>query len=170
MKRKKKTSAWPKVSRPYRERIAQEELSSPRHSERCTICKSPARAEIEEKFCNWVPQSQIARESKLGGRLMVYRHAVACGLFEKRDKNLKASLAHFIERGFRAKVTGASFVAAVVAYSKIDDRGRTVERMTTESDDGPRAAFGRMTRGELRTYAETGTLPDWFPNSVSSRT
>jgi hypothetical protein len=169
VKRKKKTSAGPKVSRPCRERKAQGEVNSPRHSKRCTICKSPARAEIEEKFCSWVPQSQIAREYKLG-RLIVYRHAVACGLFEKRDKNLKASLAHFIERGFQAKVTGASFVAAVVAYSKIDDRGRTVERITTESDDGPRAAFGRMTRGELRTYAETGTLPDWFPNSVSSRT
>jgi hypothetical protein len=135
-----------------------------RHSDRCTICRSPQRAEIEEQFCNWIPHTKIASDYKLG-RMIIHRHALACGLFEKRDRNLRASLAHFIERGFRARVTGPSFVAAVIAYSKIDDRGRTVERLKNESDNGLHAAFSKMTRREMRTYAVTGALPDWFPKS-----
>lgn len=134
-----------------------------RHSARCKICNSAAREEIERKFCSWVGQSQIVREHKLGSRAALHRHATALGLFERRDLNLRASLAGFIERGCRAKVTGAAFVQAVVAYSKIDNRGRTVERVMDETDNGGlRALYSRMSRGEMRNYAVTGVLPDWF--------
>jgi hypothetical protein len=133
-----------------------------RHSSRCKVCKSPARAEIERKFCSWVAQAEIVREHCLGSRAVLHRHATAVGLFDRRDQNLRASLAGFIERGSRAKVTGAAFVQAVMAYSKIDSHGRTVDRFVNETGNGLRELFGRMTRGEMRCYAETGILPDWF--------
>jgi hypothetical protein len=138
-----------------------------RHLDRCTICKSPARAEIEDKFLSWTPQSQIAREYKVG-RLQLYRHFRACGLFEERNKNVKTSLAHFIERGRRVRVTAAAYVQAHVALSKLDDQGRTIERVANGNENGLRLAFGRMTRKELREYAETGVLPNWFPKSITT--
>jgi len=133
-----------------------------RHSSRCKVCKSPERVEIERKFCSWVAQAEIVREHKLGSRAVLHRHATALGLFDRRDQNLRASLAGFIERGSRAEVTGAAFVQAVVAYSKIDSKGRTMDRFVNETGGGLRELYSRMTRGEMRVYAETGVLPEWF--------
>lgn len=133
-----------------------------RHSSRCKVCKSPQRVEIERKFCSWVVQAEIVREHRLGSRAVLHRHATAVGLFDRRDQNLRASLAGFIERGSRAKVTGAAFVQAVVAYSKIDNQGRTVNRFANETGSGLRELYASMTRGEMRAYAETGALPEWF--------
>jgi hypothetical protein len=137
-----------------------------RHSERCSICRSPARPEIEQEFCAWVPQNKIVRDHRIGGRSSLARHATALGLYEKRNSNVRLALAAFIERGSRAKVTGAAFVAAIVALSKIDERGRTVERTVNETGSNLRRLYERMTRAEMRQYAERGVLPEWFKSSL----
>lgn len=139
--------------------------TSTRHSERCSICKSLARDQIETEFCAWVPQKEIVRNHGIG-RGALHRHAAATGLYEKRDQNLKLVLSRFLERCGRVKPTAASFVSAVVAYSKLDERGRTVDRTENMTGNGIRPLYERMNRGELRAYAESGKLPEWFKASL----
>jgi hypothetical protein len=129
------------------------------HAAHCTICKSPQRREIEAEFLSWVSQAQIVRDFKLGSRQVIRRHGLAFGLFAKRDGNVRQLLGDFLERGLRVKPTGQSFVAAAVALSKLDEQGRSIERVESVNGLG---AFGKMTRGELRKYAEDGSLPSWF--------
>ena len=101
------------------------------------------------------------------GRGALHRHAAATGLYQKRDENLKLVLSRFLERCGRVKPTAASFVSAVVAYSKLDENGRTVDRSEDVTGKGLRPLYERMNRGEVRAYAETGKLPDWFEASLS---
>jgi hypothetical protein len=138
-----------------------------RHSRRCKICRSRRREEIEQAFLRWVPQSEIARSFKLGNRLSIYRHMEACGFFDQRNANIKNFLAGFIERGSSLKPTPASLIAAVVALSRLDAQGRSVERI--ENATSLDAIFSRMTLAELRAYAETGTIPAWIAGD-SNRT
>jgi len=124
------------------------------------VCAHPEREEIERAFCEWRPQTQIAREYKLGSRLAVWRHARACGLIQKRNASIRGALACFIERCWRVRPSASAFVAACVALSKIDARGRSVERI--QSVNGFDDLFHRMTRKEMLLYAERGELPAWF--------
>ena len=143
-------------------------ISLPRHQAGCTVCHHAQRATIEEKFCDWIPQTQIAREHRIS-RLALYRHVKACGeLLAKRDANLRCALARFIERGFSLRPTGATFIAAVVAYSRLDALGRTVDRK--ENVTTAQSQFARMDRAELRAYAETGDLPAWGVSDTPRRT
>jgi len=83
-----------------------------RHSRVCGICQDPRREDIELEFTEWKPIAVIARERKLS-QSALYRHFNATGLFGKRDRNLKAVLGRFIDRGYRVKVTAQSFIAEV---------------------------------------------------------
>jgi hypothetical protein len=130
------------------------------HGQACRICRSPNREAIEAAFLDWRPQTEIAREFRLGGRQVVYRHARALGLFRKRDENVRAVLGTFIERSSRVRPTAAAFIAAVSVLSKLDSEGRHVERI--EQSNGLGALFAQMTRAECLAYAETGKLPTWF--------
>jgi hypothetical protein len=137
-------------------------VSQTRHSRDCTICNSTHREEIEAQFVDWRSQSEIAREFGIT-RLAIWRHCRASHLFEKRDGNLRATLGNFIERCARVRPTGPSFVAAVVALSKLDSFGRSVDRV---EQVGVAGLFARMTLGELTAYAETGELPPWATDTA----
>lgn len=134
-----------------------------RHERDCKICAHPEREAIETAFVEWVPQPVIAREFGIP-RTSVWRHARALRLFERRDANLKTALRRFIEAGSATKPTPSSFVAAVVALSRLDDLGRDVSRIehTDSRDNGN--LFARMTNAERLRYAESGELPAWWPN------
>jgi|HubBroStandDraft_6_1064221.scaffolds.fasta_scaffold298892_2 hypothetical protein len=134
-----------------------------RHSRNCRVCRSTDREQIESDFIAWRPQSEIAKQFGLGSRLTVFRHAQALGLLQKRDANIRAAIASFIERGMRVKVTAQSFVAACSVLSKLDAEGRSVNRIETTNE--LIGAFSKMTRGELRRYAETGQLPQWLSSA-----
>lgn len=130
------------------------------HERHCKICAHPDRDTIEEDFIAWLPQAQIVRAHKivLSG---LQRHVRATGLIAKRDSNLGASLSRFIERCHKVRPTAASFVSAVVAFSKLDARGRTVDRTEDIGTGGSlEELFLKMNRGELLHYAETGQLPE----------
>lgn len=131
------------------------------HQAHCTICDHERREDIEAAFLNWQPQAKIATEFKLGSRLIVYRHARACGLIERRNSSIRNALGNFIERCGNVRPSAQSFVAACVALSRLDSEGRSVDRVETRIG-GLDALFGRMTRAEMRDYAETGNLPRWW--------
>jgi hypothetical protein len=148
--------------------VAKNKSSAPdlaRHSANCQVCRHELRQEIESEFVEWRPQSEIARNFKLGSRLTVWRHARAVGLIERRNANTALALAAFIERCARVKPNATALVSACSALARLDAEGRDVQRI--ESVVGLNSLFYKMTQGEARRYAETGQLPDWFQRELN---
>ena len=138
-----------------------------RHSRVCGICQDPRREDIELEFTEWKPIAVIARERKLS-QSALYRHFNATGLFGKRDRNLKAVLGRFIDRGYRVKVTAQSFIAAIQVYAKINAAGEWIDKTENLNEARTQELFTRMSRSEMLRYAETGELPTWFqPGNAS---
>lgn len=131
-----------------------------RHETHCKICAHPERDAIERDFVNWGSPPKIAKQYGLRHRNTVYRHAEACGLVEKRGQNIRAALGRIIERAGDVRVNAAAVVTAVATFARINSRGQLVER--TERVDLNKL-FERMTQDEMRRYAESGALPEWFP-------
>jgi hypothetical protein len=138
-------------------------VSKGRHETNCKVCNHPERQAIESEFISWKSPSQIAKVWKLRDRTTLYRHAWATGLMAKRRRNVRSALEHIIEKGTDVEVTAGAVVQAVIAYAKINSEGRLVER--SERVD-LNLLFDKMTRDELRQYAEIGKLPDWFEQTV----
>jgi hypothetical protein len=143
-------------------------ISPARHAQNCTICRHRDRVQIEQDFIAWHSQAVIAREYKLGSRLVVYRHARALGLVKKRNASVRGALCDFIERSSKVRPTAAAFVAACSVLSRLDREGRDVARVETVG--GNDDLFHRMTRKEMLEYAEHGTLPEWFTGDTPQRT
>jgi murein L,D-transpeptidase YcbB/YkuD len=101
-----------------------------------------------------------------GNRAAVYRHAHAFGLYDKRQKNIRAALEHIIEKGSEVEVTAPAVVAAIQAYAKINSRGLWIERTQTVDLN---KLFAEMTAAELEAYAQKGILPEWFEDTISSQ-
>jgi hypothetical protein len=149
--------------------MAKKQITPWRHSRDCKICNSPRRSEIERMFLQWQPQAKIAKEFALGNRQIIFRHARATGLFEKRATNIRSTLLAVIERGMdvpRMRISAAVIVQATVALSKLDSEGRSIERI--ERIDRAMAFLDdpRWTRGEMLRYAETGELPAWLKEDL----
>lgn len=149
--------------KPKKNATPEKPVSLGRHETNCKVCQHPERRAIEEDFIGWKSPSQIATDWKLRDRTTLYRHAWATGLMERRRRNVRAALESIIERASSVEVTAAAVVAAVGAYARINSEGRLVER--TERVD-LNELFQRMSREELREYAERGKLPDWFESTV----
>jgi hypothetical protein len=132
-----------------------------RHSRDCSVCEHRDRQEIEREISEWKPVTVVARERKIS-RAAMYRHVRAMGLLGRRDRNIKAALANFIERGYRVKVTASSFVAAIQAYAKINAEGEWIDKVEDIHATQNRSQLERMTRGELARYIEKNELPAWW--------
>jgi hypothetical protein len=138
-------------------------LSIGRHRRACSLCAHPQCQEIEAAFVSWRRPAAIAKEFGLADRATVYRHAHAFGLFEKRQRNVRAALEHIIEQAAEVEVTASSVVAAIQAYAKLNANGQWVERTEQVNLND---LFERMTVSELDLYAREGTLPKWFEATV----
>lgn len=140
-------------------------VSLGRHKRACSICSHAQRAEIESAFIGWRSPAAIATEYGLADRTSVYRHAHALGLFQKRQKNIRAALEKIIERAGEVDVTASAVVSAIQAYAKINAAGEWIDRTETTSIN---ELFDRMSTPELEAYAQTGTLPEWFRSTVGA--
>ncbi len=140
-------------------------VSVGRHKRTCSVCSHPKRAEIEADFTSWRSPAAIAQEYGLTDRASVYRHAHAFGLFQKRQRNLRAALERIIEKAGEVDVTASAVVAAVQAYAKINAAGQWIDRTETVSLND---LFGRMSTPELEAYAQDGSLPSWFTRTVGT--
>jgi hypothetical protein len=138
-------------------------VSLGRHEHHCTVCLHPQRLEIEEEWVGWGNTSRIAKQYHVS-RDSVYRHARALDLFSKRQRNIRKALERVIEQAESVEVNASALVAAVTAYSKINNSGQWIERVQgTNMND----LFDRMTATELDAYAQDGSLPEWFRAAVS---
>ena len=141
------------------QRNAKGTVSLGRHKRACSVCGHHQREEIETAFIGWRSPAAIASEFGLADRASVYRHAHALGLFQKRQRNVRAALERIIEKAGEVDVTASAVVAAVQAYAKINSAGEWIDRTETVSMND---LFDRMSTQELEAYAQTGALPEWF--------
>src|SRR5271170_3011117 len=130
-----------------------------RHKRTCSVCAHKQREELESAFISWRSPAAIAEEYGLSDRSSVYRHAHALGLFQKRQRNVRAALERIIEKAGEVDVTASAVVAAVQAYAKINSAGEWIDRTESVSLN---ELFDRMSTEELEAYAQSGSLPDWF--------
>ena len=140
-------------------------VSLGRHERACSVCAHQLRQEIEIAFIGWRSPATIAEEYGLSDRSSVYRHAHALGLFQKRQRNVRAALERIIEKAGEVDVTASAVVAAVQAYAKINAAGEWIDRAQTVSLN---QLFDRMSTQELEAYAQSGRLPDWFRSTVGA--
>src|SRR5271154_5732497 len=84
-----------------------------RHKRTCSVCAHKQREELESAFISWRSPAAIAEEYGLSDRSSVYRHAHALGLFQKRQKNVRAALERIIEKAGEVEATASAVVAAV---------------------------------------------------------
>jgi hypothetical protein len=140
-------------------------VNAGRHKRACSVCAHAQRDEIEGAFVSWQSPAEIAKEFGLADRASVYRHAHALGLFEKRQRNIRAALEKLIEHAGEVEVTASAVVAAVGAYARINAAGEWIDRSENVS---LRGLFDRMTTAELEEYARTGALPRWFRTTVGA--
>jgi len=136
-----------------------------RHESQCSVCSHPDRQDIERDFVQWKSPIAIATDYGLADRKTVYLHAHAFGLFQKRDRNIRAALTRIIEKAGEVEATAAAVVAAVQAYAKINAQGQWIERSEHVNLN---ELFERMTKDELEAYARDGKLPDWFTQTVGA--
>ncbi len=135
-----------------------------RHEAGCRVCAHPEREQIESAWCAWANTSKLAKQYSLS-RDSLYRHCHALSLFERRGRNLKGALEKIIEQADSVTVNAGAVVQAIQAYAKINSAGQWVDR--TEQIN-LNELFERMTREELEAYAQDGTLPDWFRQTVGT--
>ena len=102
---------------------------------------------------------------KCGRRTLIYRHAHAFGLFEKRKRNVRAALERIIEKAGEVEATASAVVGAVQAYSKINAYGQWVDQSQQVNLN---ELFDQMSKEELEEYARSGSLPEWFSQTVGA--
>jgi len=106
-------------------------VSLGRHQRNCSICRHPDRDAIELAFLHWHSPEEIAAQFALPDWSSVYRHVRAFGLFAERRRNARFALESIIERvGEIQVVTPRSIVAAVRAFTRINNEGEWVEPPT----------------------------------------
>jgi hypothetical protein len=112
------------------------------HARKCRICNHPQRKAIEHDFLRWARSHEIVHRYSLDdpaqptgrGRLSLYRHARAAGLFRRRGRNLRSALGHIIERAEEAEISATAIVQAVKLYSQIKQDGSPRARPRTRTE------------------------------------
>jgi hypothetical protein len=127
------------------------------HSRRCLICKHPDRETIEFSFIRWDSVDWIARKYRVD-RQVLYRHAHALNLFERRSRNVSAVLEKLMEDACIVRATPASIIQAVRAYSRITDHVKWVEPPQTHIRAESPSLARRKTRFRPKANKKRTTL------------
>jgi hypothetical protein len=98
-----------------------------RHSRKCTICRHPDRALIEEDFVSWCSAAQISKDYGIPDRFSIYRHAHATGLFKKRARRISFALSPLIEQAQSVEVSARSIIRAVEVFAHLDEDGKWIQ-------------------------------------------
>jgi len=102
-----------------------------RHQRLCIICHHPECEAIEEAFLHWQNVHLIRVEFNLScGDMAIYRHARALGLYQLRNRNMRASLEYVIEKAQRISPTAEGLVRAIRAHSRINESGEWIDTPT----------------------------------------
>lgn len=110
------------------------------HARKCTICRHPQRAEIEQALLDWDCLSSIATAYRLPGRAALYRHAHALGLFARRNRGLRGALARIIEKASQVDPEPIAIVRAVELFARINDDGEWIAPPSSAVSSGAQRA------------------------------
>ena len=89
-----------------------------RHARKCLICSHEQCEDIENAFISWHSPEAIAAEYGLRDRAAIYGHASAAGLFERRQRNVRAALEKLIEKaGGQIEIDGGRTRMSAIPYA-----------------------------------------------------
>ena len=134
-----------------------------RHMAQCSVCDSPHRDEIEERWVNWRNTSTLAEIYKVS-RDAIYRHMHAFGLFRLRRQNIARVLERIIEEADFARASCGQILTAINAYMKLQAEGQRMEPIPSANLI---PLIKRMSKQERASFLEKGTLPEWFSKVVA---
>lgn len=97
-----------------------------RHNRKCSVCRHPARAAIDQDFLRWRSPDRIAADYSIADHSSVYRHAHATGLFRRRNAGLRHALGSLIEQAADVAPSADAIVRAVCAFAHITDDGQWI--------------------------------------------
>jgi hypothetical protein len=118
---KRRPRRLPRTPASIAARVPERELTSlERHARKCQICNHPDREEIDQEFLRWQHPIFIAEEFNLPETRIIYGHARATGLLDRRGQNVRCALEFFIEEANRVDPSGDTIVRA---YTRINSRG-----------------------------------------------
>jgi hypothetical protein len=78
---------------------------------------------------------------------------------------VRAAMERIIEKAGEVEVTASAVVGAVQAYSKINAHGQWVDQSQQVNLN---ELFDQMSMEELEEYAKSGSLPEWFSQTVGA--
>jgi len=110
-------------------RVATPEPDSPleRHARKCTGCHHEDREDIEADFFHWHDPEEIALDFRLRSARVIYRHARATGLYQRRMHNLRDWAALVASRAENTTPSGATVLKAIRASSLINEMREWLE-------------------------------------------
>lgn len=132
------TPATPKLSRPG--------TSLARHGRKCTVCRHPDRASIEQQYLDWHSPRAIAQAYRITER-SIYRHARALALHAPRNRKLRFSLGNMLEHAGRVRITAGSVIQAVCAFTNFVDDAHWIK---APKEVTAHAAVQKETRRHVR--------------------
>jgi hypothetical protein len=135
-----------------------------RHQAQCTVCQHPQRQEIEEEWINWLFPTGIAERHGIS-RDALYRHAHACDLFSKRQKNRKLILEKILERVDWTEIHGSDILSAIKIYEKIISAEQGKGHLQGENF---KKSLKQMSQEERDAFARDGSLPEWFSKAIGA--
>jgi hypothetical protein len=99
-----------------------------RHRRKCKICRHPNRDEIERDYLQWRTSRDIARSFGITDHTVIFRHAWATGLYERRQRIIAYALHPLLEQSedIFIKATPNTIISAVQTYSQINNEGRRI--------------------------------------------
>ena len=133
-----------------------------RHRRKCSICNRKDRQAIDADFLLWRPAHIIVKGYAIGSRSILYRHASATGLLLQRQANFHTVLDSIVEQVETVKVTGATILRAIRAYSCLNARGRWSDpprRMIIERPVSSRGSSSSLQPQAPSVQNLTGTPP-----------
>ena len=135
-----------------------------RHQAQCTICLSPYRQQIEQEWISWHSPQHFAELFEVS-RDALYRHAHACDLFSKRQKNRKLILKKILERVDWAPISGSAFLSTYKVYDKITSAEEEKGHLQGENF---KKSLKQMSQEERGAFARDGSLPEWFSKAIGA--
>jgi hypothetical protein len=92
-----------------------------RHARKCCICRHPQRDAIERAFLHWRSPERIARDYGSFSHMAIYRHAHACGLYDRRLRILREGLEQILEHSEDCLPAAHMIIRAAEAYSRLPE-------------------------------------------------
>jgi hypothetical protein len=98
-----------------------------RHARKCAVCKHKEREFIEADFLHWHNSVDIICDFDLPNTRVLFRHAHATGLYEKRMLNMRYAAALIVDWADTVKPSATAVLKAMRACTLLSDRGEWID-------------------------------------------